>query len=135
MKCMVRPPIWLTAWVLRRIHEHLKQPGSFRYLIYDRMGYGPRAYLPLYYAGGMEISNAFVEVEDLRDRVKMLSAALGDAIACCRDDDKEVIINDERLDAWKAALHGPNTTHQRMARPSAGATYAGGDGSTSGGAS
>ena len=33
-------------------------PGSFRRMIYDRLGFTPYAYAPLYCAGGMDISNA-----------------------------------------------------------------------------
>jgi len=49
----------VTAWVFRNIVEHAMQGGSYRYLIYDRLGFGPEAYVPLYDAGGMEISNEF----------------------------------------------------------------------------
>jgi hypothetical protein len=56
-----RPPIEHVAWVMKHIAEHLREGGSYRYLIYDRMGFGPEAYLPLYEAGGLEISNACTE--------------------------------------------------------------------------
>ena len=49
----------VTAWVFEKIVEHGKDPGSFRYLIYDRMGFGGDAYVPLYEAGGMTITNEF----------------------------------------------------------------------------
>jgi len=45
--------------VFKHIYEHALTGGSFRYLIYDRLGFGPDAYLPLYEAGGMTISNEF----------------------------------------------------------------------------
>jgi len=32
--------------------------GSFRYFIYDRLGFGPEAYSSLYMAGGMAFTNA-----------------------------------------------------------------------------
>jgi len=60
------PPLEHVAWVLKHVADHLKEGGTFRYLIYDRMGYGPEAYLPLYEAGGMAISNAFCELKELR---------------------------------------------------------------------
>lgn len=62
-----RPTIEDTAWVLRHLAAHLAEGGSFRYLIYDRMGYDETAYSPLYKAGGMEISNAFNTIRDLYD--------------------------------------------------------------------
>lgn len=49
----------ITAWVFEHIVNHAKQGGSYRYLIYSRLGFGPDAYVPLYEAGGMEISNEF----------------------------------------------------------------------------
>ncbi len=45
--------------VIRAIVDHAHSPGSFRYLIYDRLGFGPEAYVPLYNAGGMTITNEF----------------------------------------------------------------------------
>jgi hypothetical protein len=49
----------VTAWVFTNIVRHAMEGGSYRYLIYDRLGFGPEAYVPLYDAGGMEISNEF----------------------------------------------------------------------------
>jgi hypothetical protein len=47
----------IAAWVISKIDEHGKDPGSFRYLIYDRLGFDLDAYVPLYLAGGMNITN------------------------------------------------------------------------------
>jgi len=47
----------IAAWVISKIDEHGKNPGSFRYLIYDRLGFDFDAYVPLYLAGGMNITN------------------------------------------------------------------------------
>ncbi len=49
----------VTAWVFRNIVDHAMEGGSFRYLIYNRLGFDLDAYVPLYEAGGMEISNEF----------------------------------------------------------------------------
>ena len=49
----------VTGYVFRKIVEHAKEGGTFRYLIYDRLGFDLNAYLPLYMAGGMTISNEF----------------------------------------------------------------------------
>lgn len=49
----------VTAQVMRAIVDHAAEGGSFRYLIYDRLGFGFEAYVPLYNAGGMTISNEF----------------------------------------------------------------------------
>lgn len=56
----------VTAWVFQHIVDHALQGGSYRTLIYDRLGFGPEAYAPLYSAGGMTISNEFdIERMDL----------------------------------------------------------------------
>ena len=47
------------AFVIRKIVDHGREGGTFRYLIYDRLGFGPEAYVPLYMAGGMHIANDF----------------------------------------------------------------------------
>ena len=47
----------IAAWVISKIDEHGTDPGSFRHLIYGLLGFGPEAYVPLYYAGGMNITN------------------------------------------------------------------------------
>lgn len=49
----------IVAWVFENIVAHAKEGGSFRYLIYTRLGFGADAYVPLYTAGGMDISNEF----------------------------------------------------------------------------
>jgi hypothetical protein len=47
----------IAAWVISKIDEHGENPGSFRNLIYNLLGFGPDAYVPLYNAGGMNITN------------------------------------------------------------------------------
>lgn len=47
----------IAAWVISKIDEHGENPGSFRNLIYGGLGFGPEAYVPLYEAGGMNITN------------------------------------------------------------------------------
>ncbi len=67
-ECSYETKLAVTAWVMKHIVEHAKEGGSYRYLIYDRLGFGPDAYVPLYEAGGMEISNEFDM--DRMDRIK-----------------------------------------------------------------
>lgn len=55
------------AFVIKKIVEHGREGGTFRYLIYNRLGFGPEAYVPLYLAGGMHISNDFNLNEDNAD--------------------------------------------------------------------
>ena len=48
-----------TAYVFDKICEHARKGGTFRYLIYNRLGFDLDAYAILYSAGGMHISNYF----------------------------------------------------------------------------
>lgn len=57
-ECPAETKLAVVAWVFERLIEHAQEGGTFRYLIYNQMGFGPEAYLPLYLAGGMTISNA-----------------------------------------------------------------------------
>ena len=52
-----KPTIEQVAWVFDKIATHMKEGGTFRYLIYDRMGFSGDAYTPLYSSGGMSITN------------------------------------------------------------------------------
>jgi hypothetical protein len=51
----------ITAYVFRALKDHMKEGGTYRYLIYDRLGFGPEAYTALYVNGGMDLSNALFE--------------------------------------------------------------------------
>jgi hypothetical protein len=75
--CPDETKLAVTAWVFGKIVDHAEQGGTFRYLIYDRLGFGPEAYVPLYLAGGMTISNEFdlTEFGSTR-RAERLTAAL-----------------------------------------------------------
>jgi len=55
---MDKPTVEQVAWVFEKIIDNVKKGGTFRYLIYDEMGFDSSAYLPLYEAGGMSINNA-----------------------------------------------------------------------------
>lgn len=58
--CPEEMKLAVTAWVMNAIVKHATEGGTFRYLIYDRLGFDTDAYVPLYEAGGMTISNEFV---------------------------------------------------------------------------
>ncbi len=47
----------ITCDIFRALVDHAREPGSFRYLIYDRLGFGTDDYAPLYEAGGMAVAN------------------------------------------------------------------------------
>jgi len=57
-KCDPDTKLAVTAWVMKHIVEHAQDGGSYRYLIYQRLGFGPEAYGPLC-DNGMTISNEF----------------------------------------------------------------------------
>ena len=61
----------VTAWVFKNIVEHAREGGSYRYLIYDRLGFDLDAYVPLFEAGGMEISNEF-DIERINDIIDIV---------------------------------------------------------------
>jgi hypothetical protein len=65
-KCDPETKLAVTAWVFKHVVEHAKDGGSYRYLIYERLGFGPEAYVPLC-DDGLTISNEFDL--DLKDRV------------------------------------------------------------------
>ena len=43
--------------VVKKVFEHVKEGGSFRHLIYGRLGFGPEAYAPMMAAGALDLSN------------------------------------------------------------------------------
>lgn len=62
----------ITAWVCEKILAHATQGGSYRYLIYDRMGFDMDAYAVLQGAGALEISNQFdiQKMDDIEHHVR-----------------------------------------------------------------
>jgi hypothetical protein len=82
-ECDYDTKLAITQWVFKHIVEHAKSGGSYRYLIYDRLGFSTDAYVPLC-DDGMTISNEFDL--DLKDNIieayiakdeKKLKATLG----------------------------------------------------------
>jgi len=67
------PPLEHTAWVLSKIDDFINGGGgTFRYLIYETMGYGPEAYQPLYAAGGMNLTNFICNADEAVEILKNL---------------------------------------------------------------
>jgi hypothetical protein len=62
----------ITAWVMRHILDHAKDGGSYRYLIYDRLGFDMDAYGVLQEAGALDISNLFnlQKIKDIENHVR-----------------------------------------------------------------
>ncbi len=81
-ECPYETRLAITEQVFKAIVAHATEGGSFRYLIYDRLGFEADAYTPLYMAGGMTISNEF----DLpHDNYAVLEKAAVTAEACAAE--------------------------------------------------
>lgn len=51
--------IAVASHIIRQVNAIGQDGGSFRYFIYELLGFGPEAYVPLYEAGGMTITNEY----------------------------------------------------------------------------
>jgi len=80
----------ITAWVMKNVVDHAEEGGSFRYLIYDRLGFDMDAYVPLYQAGGMTITNEF-DIKNagaIRERVRDKKISdMKDLVGLCDEPD------------------------------------------------
>lgn len=63
----------VTVKVFQAVLEQARRGGTFRYLIYDRLGFSPDAYLPLHFAGGSHISDGFVLTDDYDPKPPILA--------------------------------------------------------------
>lgn len=68
----------VTQWVFKHVVEHAKEGGSYRYLIYDRLGFGMEAYVPLC-ADGLTISNEF-DISNMNDIKRVVREQEYDAL-------------------------------------------------------
>lgn len=81
--CPYETKLAVTQWVMKHIAEHAIEGGSYRYLIYSRLGFNSDAYGPLL-DSGMFISNEFdiSQMDTIKQKVKehkidILKADLG----------------------------------------------------------
>lgn len=58
----------VTCYIFSILSDHLVDGGTYRFLIYNRMGFSPAAYCPLQVAGGLDISNALFDARRLHDK-------------------------------------------------------------------
>lgn len=65
-KCPYETKLAITRWVFQNLSKHMNEGGSYRYLVYTRMGFKEDAYAPLY-DGGLEISNFCNDAKDFND--------------------------------------------------------------------
>ena len=84
-ECDPEMKLAVTKWAMKHIVDHAREGGSYRYLIYDRMGFGPEAYAPLC-SDGMTISNEF-DLDVVPDARKALAEGdhekLKKILSCC----------------------------------------------------
>src|SRR5882672_283904 len=67
-ECPYETRLAVTAQVFKAIVDHATEGGTFRHLIYNRLGFGPDSYIPLYEAGGLTIHNEFnLNAEGVKD--------------------------------------------------------------------
>lgn len=57
--CPYETRLAVACWVIKHIVDHAREGGTYRYLIYDRLGFGPDAYVPMQLSGALTISNEF----------------------------------------------------------------------------
>ena len=73
-ECPADVKLAVTRWALNHVADHSREGGSYRHLIYGRLGFGPEAYGPLL-DGGMFISNNF-DVEQI-EQIKKIAKENG----------------------------------------------------------
>lgn len=92
-KCPPTLKLAVTRWVMKHIVDHAREGGSYRYLIYNRLGFGPEAYAPLC-DDGMTISNEFdidnmdaIKAKVREEKIESLKPLLGmcDEPDCFKD--------------------------------------------------
>lgn len=92
------PTVEQVAWVFDRITINGEDAGSFRHLIYDVMGFTPEAYQQLYNAGGMTITNAFADAEELvitKKAFKLACEVVADEVPECLWKEEQVKYRNE----------------------------------------
>jgi hypothetical protein len=53
----------VACWTMNHVYEHARDGGTYRWMIYHRMGFEPDAYAPVMFAHGLDINNEFVVTE------------------------------------------------------------------------
>jgi hypothetical protein len=68
---MKKPTAKQTAWVFKKLLEHIKTKkiGTYRYLIHDRMGYPQEDYFTL--LDGLELNNHIFDYQQLQQNNKI----------------------------------------------------------------
>lgn len=103
----------IAAWVISKIDEHGADPGSFRNLIYSRLGFNEDAYVPLYEAGGMNITNeldynTIPNLQEIIREEKIDNLKLKKAVRICDEPDCFA----PATCGWSSEPHYRMTCHQ-----------------------
>ena len=61
-----------TAWILKHVRNHFEEGGSYRYLIYNRLGYDESEYQTFYENGGFALSQMANELINYNEIIKTL---------------------------------------------------------------
>lgn len=62
--CPAEIRLAVACWTIKHVLAHAREGGTFRYLIYHRLGFGPEAYAPMQWHGALEVSNEFDLTEE-----------------------------------------------------------------------
>lgn len=103
-----RPTIEQAGFIIRHVLDHLHEGGTYRYLIYNRLGYNMDSYVPLMAAGGLELSN-LAPVREKEESARILGFRTGGIIAEIVDTDTiKVKLGTETVTGtWKWAKRKP----------------------------
>ena len=98
--CDTELKIAIVRWAMKHIVEHAKEGGSYRYLIYDRLDFGPEAYAPLC-GDGMTISNEF-SIADMDETKRIVEEHKYDALKTNLNMCDEADCYDEASCGWSS---------------------------------
>lgn len=56
----------LCCYLFSVLSEHLREGGTYRMLLYDRLGLGLEAYGAMQFAGALDVHNALIEAHNRR---------------------------------------------------------------------
>lgn len=66
----VKTRMEVAAWVISKLQQHATDGGSFRTLVYERLGFDVDGYDPILEAGGMDVCNALYTAAKFEKRGK-----------------------------------------------------------------
>ena len=64
MALPIRTRLAVAAWTFDALRASWAQGGTYRYLVYEALGFGPASYALLMDAGALELHNALGELDE-----------------------------------------------------------------------